>query len=95
MSTQTPIHEFLSGCRRRIFRLKVGDSTGKRLSGGMLLLAALVVARLMRRAGLVDARQPMIGVMLPPSAGAVLANLAVGLCDCDVVGQINILQLIQ
>lgn len=79
MSTQTPIHEFLNGCRRRMFRMKVDDSTGKRLSGGMLLLAALVVARLLRRAGLVDVRQPMIGVLLPPSAGAVLANLAVGL----------------
>jgi len=79
MSTQTPIHEFLIGCRRQIFRLKVADSTGVRLSRGMLLLAALVIARLIRRMGIVDARQPMIGVLLPPSAGGVLANLAVGL----------------
>ncbi|QDV24793.1 Bifunctional protein Aas [Aureliella helgolandensis] len=62
-----------------MFRPKVGDSTDKRLSGGMLLLAALVLSRLIRRAGVVDARQSMIGVLLPPSAGAVLANLAIGL----------------
>ena len=75
----TPIQLFLRGCRQRLFRLKVADSTGVRLTGGLLLAAALVMRQLLLRAGIVTSQQQMIGVLLPPSVGATLANLAIGL----------------
>lgn len=70
---------FLRGCRKRLFRLKVADSTGVRLTGGLLLSAALVMRRLLNRASVVTTQQQMIGVLLPPSVGAVLANVAIAL----------------
>ncbi len=75
----TPIRMFLRGCRKSLFRLKAADSTGSSLTGGRLLAAAIVMRRLLRREGVVSSDQRMVGVLLPPSVGAVLANVAIGL----------------
>jgi acyl-[acyl-carrier-protein]-phospholipid O-acyltransferase / long-chain-fatty-acid--[acyl-carrier-protein] ligase len=49
------------------------------MSGGKLLAAAIVMRRLLIRLGVVTRDQQMIGILLPPSVGAVLANVGVGL----------------
>src|SRR5690242_2002319 len=65
-------------CRQRARQVKVADATGQELSGGALLARALVVRRLLRRGVLgPDARR--VGILLPPSVGAVVANLALAL----------------
>lgn len=66
---------FLRMCRRARFREKVADSTGMRLSGGSLLTRTLVLRRLLRR-GVLAANERYVGLLLPPSAGAVVANAA-------------------
>src|SRR4051812_5585334 len=52
----------------------VADTTGADLSGGDVLIRALVLRRILRRAVLA-ADEQHVGIMLPPSAAAVVANL--------------------
>ena len=59
-------------------RPKVADSTGAELTGAGLLMRSLMVRRLLRRHVLaVDEQQ--VGLLLPPSVGAVVVNAALGL----------------
>ena len=70
--------QFLRRCRRQMWRPKVADSTGAELTGAGLLMRALMVRRLLRRHVLaVDEQQ--VGLLLPPSVGAVVVNAALGL----------------
>ncbi len=66
---------FLRMCRRARFREKAADSTGMRLSGGSLLTRTLILRRLLRREVLAGDEQ-YVGLLLPPSAGAVVCNAA-------------------
>jgi len=70
--------KFLRMCRRSLRRAKVADSLGTELTGAGLLLRSLILRRLLRREVLADDEQ-FVGLLLPPSAGAVLANAAVTL----------------
>jgi len=76
--SRMPARRFLHMCRRSLFRSKVADSTGVELTGGKLLTATLVFRRLFRRSG-IGRNEEMVGVFLPPCAGAVLANAALTL----------------
>ncbi len=67
--------KFLRMCRAAMLRPKLADSSGVELTGGKLLAGALVFRRVLRREVL-DADERMVGVLLPPSAGSALANLA-------------------
>ncbi len=70
--------EFIRRCKKQKFRSKVADSSGADLTGGMMLLRTLVLRRLLNRNVLgVDDRN--VGVLLPPSVGGALANLALAL----------------
>lgn len=71
---------FLRACRRAGKRLKVADSVGTELSGHSLLLRSLILRRLLGRL-LADDEQ-YVGLLLPPSAGGVLANAALSLMRC-------------
>jgi acyl-[acyl-carrier-protein]-phospholipid O-acyltransferase/long-chain-fatty-acid--[acyl-carrier-protein] ligase len=65
-------------CRRNLRRIKFADSMGQKLTGGSLLAGSLALQKCLRR----DVLQPddrMVGVLLPPSAAAVLANAALSL----------------
>jgi acyl-[acyl-carrier-protein]-phospholipid O-acyltransferase/long-chain-fatty-acid--[acyl-carrier-protein] ligase len=66
---------FLRACRRAGSRLKVADSMGTELTGNALLLRTLILRRLLKRLVLADDEQ-YVGLLLPPSAGAVVANAA-------------------
>ncbi len=82
-----PARRFLRMCRRSMRRPKIADSTGLEMTGGQLLVRSLVLRRLLRRQVLgPDERH--VGVLLPPSAGGVLANAAVSL-DARVAVNLN------
>lgn len=59
-------------------RPKVADSTGIELTGAGLLLRTLVFRRILRREVLADDERH-VGLLLPPSVGAAIANAALGL----------------
>ena len=71
-----PIRNFLRMCRRNLRRCKVADSGGMELTGAGLLLRSLLVKRLLRREVLAGDER-MVGLLLPPSVAAVVANAAV------------------
>ena len=64
-------------CRQAGRRLKVADSLGTRLSGRDLLLRVLCAKRVLERVLGADERR--VGVLLPPTAGAVVVNAALAL----------------
>ncbi len=66
---------FLRNCRKHLFETKVADSTGVEMTGGSLLMRTLIFRRILQRAGITPDEQ-FIGVLVPPSAGGVLANTA-------------------
>ena len=68
---------FVRQCKRRRFRSKVADSTGEDLTGGALLTRALILRRLLARS--LDPEETFVGLLLPPSAGAVVVNAAMAL----------------
>lgn len=70
---------FLRMCRQNLFREKVVDSTGAKLTGGGLLLKSLIFRRLLDQQ-LLAADEKFVGLLLPPSAAAVVANVALPLC---------------
>lgn len=69
---------FLRVCRAALFQAKVVDSTGQDLSGGRLLMRTLIVRRLLERSVL-SSDEKHVGILLPPSVGAILANTALSL----------------
>jgi acyl-[acyl-carrier-protein]-phospholipid O-acyltransferase/long-chain-fatty-acid--[acyl-carrier-protein] ligase len=67
----------LRACRSAGRRLKVADSLGTRLSGRELLLRILAARSVLERA--LGPDEKMVGVMLPPTAGAAIVNAALAL----------------
>jgi len=63
---------FVRGARARWRAPALGDSEGRCLSGGRALAAAVALGRLIAR---VAGEAAMVGVIMPPSVGAALANL--------------------
>jgi len=76
--TMIPPRSFLRMCRRMWKQPKAADSTGKQLTGGELLIGALVFRRLLR--DVLGADEKYVGLLIPPSVGGVLANAALPLC---------------
>jgi acyl-[acyl-carrier-protein]-phospholipid O-acyltransferase / long-chain-fatty-acid--[acyl-carrier-protein] ligase len=70
--------QFLRNCRRVGGKLKVVDSTGAELTGNDLLVRTLIFRRLLLRRVLAE-DEKFVGLMLPPSAAAVVANAALPL----------------
>src|SRR4051794_4133330 len=62
-------------CRARRKATKVVDTTGVRLTGVKLLAGILAFRRVLRRSVLQPGEE-RIGILLPPSVGAVIANVA-------------------
>jgi acyl-[acyl-carrier-protein]-phospholipid O-acyltransferase/long-chain-fatty-acid--[acyl-carrier-protein] ligase len=67
----------LRACRSAGRRLKVADSLGTRLTGSELLLRILAARAVLDRELAPD--EKMVGVMLPPTAGAAVVNAALAL----------------
>ena len=68
----------LRKCRKAMFGLKVADSTGDSLTGGMLLMRSLILRRLLLKHVLTP-DEKYVGILLPPSLGGVVTNAAVTL----------------
>jgi acyl-[acyl-carrier-protein]-phospholipid O-acyltransferase / long-chain-fatty-acid--[acyl-carrier-protein] ligase len=68
-------------CRKAMFRWKIADSSGQSLSGGQILMRTFILRRLLQREVLAKsiADEKYVGVLLPPSNGAVLVNTALTL----------------
>jgi acyl-CoA synthetase (AMP-forming)/AMP-acid ligase II/phosphatidylglycerophosphate synthase len=77
----------LRNCRRNLWRTKFADSTGQRLTGGSLLSRSLALAQCLRR-NVIATDEDMVGILLPPSVAAVLANAALSL-DCRIAVNLN------
>jgi len=70
--------EFLRRCRKSMFTVKVADSTGVEMTGASLLMRTLIFRRLLLR-NVLALDERFVGLLLPPSAGGVLANTALTL----------------
>ena len=69
--------EFVCECRRHLFREKVTDSLGMRVTGGSMLLRSLILRRLLNRHALQPREQePIVGLLIPSSVVGLLANAA-------------------
>jgi len=73
-----PPRMFLRMCRRHMRRLKLADSTGAELTGAGLLARSLILRRLLRREVL-GRGEKNVGLLLPPSVGAAVANAALSI----------------
>lgn len=67
---------WIAAARRNWGRSCMSDTTGRRLSYGRALAASVALADRIRRE---IASEPAVGVLLPPSCGGALANLALAL----------------
>ena len=68
----------LRKCRKNLFKFKIADSTGAEATGGSLLMRTLILRRLLLREVL-ESGEKYVGVLMPPSVGAVITNAAVTL----------------
>lgn len=68
-----PARRFLRRCRSDRSKLKVADSLGRELTGGKLLIGALLLKRLLEKDVLAPDEQN-VGVLLPPSVGGATVN---------------------
>jgi len=73
-----PPRQFLRMCRANLRRPKVADSSGVELPGAGLLTRTLVLRRLLRREVL-GKDETYVGLLVPPSVGAVVANAALAI----------------
>jgi acyl-[acyl-carrier-protein]-phospholipid O-acyltransferase / long-chain-fatty-acid--[acyl-carrier-protein] ligase len=76
-STMLVTQSFIRQCKSRKRKPKIADTTGAELTGGDTLLRALILRRLLRR--VLSADEQYVGLLLPPSVPAFLANIAVAL----------------
>ncbi|QEG35327.1 acyl-[ACP]--phospholipid O-acyltransferase [Bythopirellula goksoeyrii] len=68
----------LRKCRKSLFRFKIADSSGAEATGGSLLMRTLILRRLLLRE-VIESDEKYVGILLPPSVGAVITNAAVTL----------------
>lgn len=73
-----PARKFIRNCKRTLRVERVVDSAGTKLTGGALLTASLAMRRVLLRET-IKPGEKNIGVLLPPSAGGCIANMALAL----------------
>tara|TARA_R110002049_G_scaffold4601_6_gene32858 strand:+ start:32184 stop:34463 length:2280 start_codon:yes stop_codon:yes gene_type:complete len=77
----------ISVWRRHGRRMQIADSTGAESGGRESLVKALVLRRVMRRE-ILDDDESFVGVLLPPSVGGVLINVALSM-DKRITANLN------
>ena len=80
--------QFIQACRRRGRKSKIADSMGSDLSGRDVLMRTFILRRLLMREVL-SPDEEYVGVLLPPSTGAVLVNAALPLCGNRISVNLN------
>lgn len=78
---------FIRCCRHTGAKSKIADSSGADLSGDETLIRSLILRRLLRKHVLVD-DETNVGVLMPPTTGGFLVNMALAL-DRRVVTNVN------
>jgi acyl-[acyl-carrier-protein]-phospholipid O-acyltransferase/long-chain-fatty-acid--[acyl-carrier-protein] ligase len=73
-----PAAAFVTASKAAKFRSKVGDSTKQEETGGQLLTRALVLRKLLTK-HVLAADENHIGVLIPPSVGGAIVNVALAL----------------
>lgn len=73
-----PAEMMIRRCKQRGGKMKIADSMGQEVSGNDVLLRSLILRRLLNRVVL-KPTETNVGLLLPPSTGAVLANMALAL----------------
>ncbi len=73
-----PAQMFIRASKKRCFKSKIGDSMGQELTGGMLLTRSLILRDLLRKYVLAP-DEKIVGILIPPSTGGVIANMAIAL----------------
>jgi|GEM_PF-51863 len=73
-----PAELMILRCKQRSKKMKIADSTGQEMTGTQVLMRTAILKRLLDRNVLAKDEQN-VGLLLPPSAGAVLANMALAL----------------
>jgi len=73
-----PARRFVRHCKASKYKTKVADSTKVELTGGKLLAATLALRRVLSRQYL-GKEEKQVGLLLPPSVGGCLANMALAL----------------
>ncbi len=71
-----PARMFLRKCRAARSRMKIADSSGQELTGGRTLIGTLAIKCVLERLWL-KPDEKNVGILLPPSNGGLLANMAV------------------
>ena len=74
----TPARHFVRSCKKTMKRVRIADSGGTELTGGRLLASVLALRRVLLR-DVVSRDEQNVGILLPPTVGCALANLAVTL----------------
>ncbi|MEX2026778.1 MAG: MFS transporter, partial [Pirellulaceae bacterium] len=77
-SMQLITKSFIRACKRRKRTSKIADSMGADMTGGEVLMRALILRRLLRRHVMAEGEQH-VGILLPPGAGGFLVNMALAL----------------
>jgi len=75
---KSPTVEFVKIAKRQKFQFKMGDTMKQQATGGMTLGRALILRRLLRRLAL-DKGEQHVGVLIPPTVGGTIVNLALAL----------------
>lgn len=75
---RSPVVEFVKACKRKKNISKIADTLGGNEKGGMLLLRALILRRLLRKFSL-GKDEKNIGVLIPPTVGGGITNMALAL----------------
>ncbi len=73
-----PARRFIRESKKSKRKMKILDSTGTKLTGGKLLAGALAFRRVLERE-VFSKDEQNVGLLLPPSVGGALANMAVAL----------------
>ena len=69
---------FIKACKRAKFRSKIADSTNQEETGGKLLTRALILQKLLRK-HVLDPNEKNVAVLIPPTVGAAIVNVALAL----------------
>ena len=73
-----PVAMFVKRCKQAKFRSKIADSMNQEETGGKLLTRALVLRKLLRKFVLA-ADESNVAVLIPPTVGGAIVNLALSL----------------
>ncbi len=74
----SPVQSFVRSCKRQKFRFKAADSAGTRGTGSSVLMRSLILRRMLRTHVLSD-DEKHVGVLIPPSFGGAVTNMALAL----------------